>query len=188
MKPNERVLPLRRTDELQKGRVSIPGARYFVTFITQYREPWLRAIQSAGAVLSVLRAWHEEQDGAIHAVTVMPDHVHVVFTLGARLSAGQCVGRWKSGVRRAGAFQHEWLRDFFEHRLRTEEALEDYALYIFLNPYRAGLVGANKTWPWWWAPEPQLFRFSENLNPDGTPPQEWLGWPDERFKHISVGE
>ncbi|MBI4622578.1 MAG: transposase [Verrucomicrobia bacterium] len=159
-----------------------------MTFVTQHREPWLCAIQSAGAVLSALRAWHEEKDGALIAATVMPDHVHVIFTLGARLSAGQCVGRWKSDVRRACAYQHNWLRDFFEHRLRADELVEDYALYVFLNPYRARLVGANETWPWWWAPQLQFFRFSEMLSPAGTPPPEWIDWPDDRFTHISIGE
>lgn len=178
----------RRTDKLHKGRLSIPGARYFVTFVTRHREPWLSRTRSADAVLNALRSWHEENDGAIHAATVMPDHVHVVFALGARLSAGQCVGRWKSDVRRACDYRHEWSRDFFEHRLRAEEPLEDYGLYLFLNPYRARLARANEPWPWWWAPEARVFRFFEMLSTDGTPPPEWIEWPDDRFNHISVDE
>ena len=137
-------VPQRRTGKLPMGRLSIAGARYFVTFVTQRRIPWLHESKSARAVLGALRRWHEEKDGAILAATVMPDHVHVIFALGARLSAGQWVGRWKSDVRRTIAYKHDWLRDFYEHRLRADESVEDYALYVFLNPYRARLIDADK--------------------------------------------
>ncbi len=180
--------PQRRTEELHVGRLSLPGARYFLTFVTREREPWLLSSQAADAVLRALRRWHEEKDGAIIAATVMPDHVHVILELGSRLSAGQCVGRWKSEIRRAIDYRHDWLRDFYEHRLRANESVEDYALYVFLNPYRAHLTDADKSWPWWWAPNPGLFRFSELLNGDGTPPREWVDWPDDKFAHLSAGE
>ena len=180
--------PVRRTGELHKGRVSIPGARYFVTFVTHHRKPWLGQHPCADSVIAVLRAWHDEHDGAILAATVMPDHVHVLFELGQKLTAGRCVGRWKSDVRRAISFSHDWLRDFYEHRLLPDEPAEDHSLYIFLNPYRARLVSAGKPWPWWWAPAPRRFRFSEMLDVDGGPPREWLDWPDERFTKLAIGE
>jgi len=118
----------------------------------------------------------------------MPDHVHVIFTLGTKLSAGQCVGQWKSDARRAMVYRNDWLRDFYEHRLRADEPVEDYALYVFLNPCRAGLIGADETWPWWWAPEPAMFRFTELLGANCSPPQEWIDWPDDRFKNLAAGE
>jgi REP element-mobilizing transposase RayT len=140
------------------------------------------------ATVEVFRKWHEERDGTILAVTVMPDHVHVLFGLGMRLTVGQCVGRWKSEVRRVSDHRAKAQRDFFEHRLRASELADDYGLYIFLNPYRAGLISVEEVWPGWWAPEPRLFWFWQHVNGDGTPPKEWLWLHDEQFEGIVVGE
>ncbi len=156
--------------------------------VTQDRTPWLRDPKSATAVLTALRAWHAERDGSILAATVMPDHAHVLFELGRRLTVGQCVARWKSAVRRAVNFTAEWQRDLWERRLRPAEPAEDYALYIFMNPYRARLVPASETWSSGWLPDPELFRFTGALDSDGTPPSEWLDWPENRFSHLTTGE
>lgn len=117
----------------------------------------------------------------------MPDHVHVLFESGAKFTVGQTVGSWKTTIRKSITYADSFQRDFWEHRLRHGEPIEDYALYILLNPYRAGLIGAAKLWPGWWVPEPTRFRFSEYLS-NGLPPPEWLGWPDERFAELRVGE
>ena len=142
---------------------------------------------SAGA-LTVLRDWHAEKQGGVLAATVMPDHLHVLFTLGATLTIGQTIARWKSSLRRSIEFAEDFQRDFWDHRLRETEQIEDYALYIFLNPYRARLLLHDRIWPGWWAPEPSLFRFTALLAAGGTPPREWLEWPDERFEGLAHGE
>ena len=40
-----------------------------------------------------------------------------------------------------------WQRDFFDHRLRREEAEREKADYILRNPERAGLVEDWQQWP-----------------------------------------
>ncbi len=115
-------------------------------------------------------------DTQTHVSTVMPDHLHWLFTLGCRLSLGRVMARLKTQTRDAlGAHGLAWQRDFFEHRLRPDEALEAYGLYVFLNPYRAGLLDADGHWRQWTCPHPESFRFIAMLNPNGTPPQEWIG-------------
>lgn len=61
--------------------------------------------------------------------------------------------------------------------LRSEADLDDYGLYIFLNPYHAALLDASETWPGWHCPWPSCFNFTQQLNADGTPPHEWIGLP-----------
>jgi putative transposase len=151
--PKPPLHPVRKTDRLHRGRVSASGALYFVTLVTAGRLPWLRETASAKAALAVLQAWQAESDGAILAATIMPDHVHVLFRLGEKLNAGRCVARWKTQIKKQSGFAGEWQRDFWEHRVRENERWEDYGFYMFLNPYRAGLVGAGETWPWWWVPK-----------------------------------
>ena len=178
----------RATERLHGGRVSLLAATYFVTFVTENRNPWLTAAAATAAMLTALRDWHEEGDGRVLAATVMPDHVHVLFALGRRLDVGRCVSRWKAIGRRLAGYPGAWQRDFWEHRVRVQAQEEDYAPYIYLNPYRAGLWSRSSAWPGWWAPELMRFRFTGLLGPGGEPPLEWLAWPDERFAGLETGE
>jgi putative transposase len=181
-------LPRRKTEHLHAGRVSAQGAVYFVTFVTEARRPWLAQESAGNAILGALRAWHAEGDGGVLAATVMPDHVHVIFEVGERLSVGRCVSRWKSQGRKASGYPGEWQRDFYEHQLRTEESLEDYGLYLVLNPYRAGVCEPEAAWPGWWCARPKWFRFTTALSEHGVPPTEWIGWDADRFSALMTGE
>ena len=40
-----------------------------------------------------------------------------------------------------------WQRDFFDHRVRHDESLDEKVAYIRANPVRAGLIGPNDSWP-----------------------------------------
>ena len=46
-----------------------------------------------------------------------------------------------------------WQRDFFEHRLRSDESRRDKADYILANPVRKGLVKEPREWPWVLVPD-----------------------------------
>ncbi|HEY8995430.1 MAG TPA: transposase [Lacunisphaera sp.] len=180
--------PRRSTERLHLGRVSSAGAVYFVTFVTACRTPWLGKPVATAAMLNVLRAWHAERDGTVLAAVVMPDHVHVLFELGQRLDVGRCVSRWKTEGRKGSGYAGAWQRDFWEHRVRNEESLEDYGLYIFLNPYRAGLLARNETWPGCWVPEPKRFIFMELLGATGEPAEGWIEWSEDWFVGLVTGE
>lgn len=181
-------LPVRRTERLHLGRRSVEGAIYFVTFVTEERRPWLGSERALEFALAVLRDWHEEGGGALLAAVVMPDHVHVLLELGDKLSVGRCVSRWKHLMRRRCDYAGTWQRDFWEHRIRTDEKVEDYAFYMFLNPYRAGVLSSGSTWPGWWMPKPRSFQFASALNAEGCPPKAWLGYSSTYFEGLAVGQ
>lgn len=162
------ILPRCRTDDLHHGRESMPGARYFVTYVTRHREPWLVPDKARQAAVAALFDWHLEGDGELLAASVMPDHVHVLFRLGERLDVGRCVSRWKAQSRRDAGFGGEWQRDFWEHRLRPGDDPEEYGLYVYLNPYRAGLAGRDQSWPGWVCPHTKAFRFVSALSANGS--------------------
>jgi REP element-mobilizing transposase RayT len=187
-KPRVPELPQRATERLYLGRESLAGAVYFVTLVTAKRIPWLAPRSARAAMIETWRNWHSEADGSILAATVMPDHVHVLFTLGARLDLGRCVSRWKSRARKRAGYPGEWQRDFWEHRVRSDEPWEDYGLYIFLNPYRAHLLPGDVAWCGTWLPNPGQFRFCSSLGAKGEPPREWLNWSDEKFSCLATGE
>jgi putative transposase len=41
-----------------------------------------------------------------------------------------------------------WQRDFFDHRLRSDESFDEKAAYILNNPVLAGLVARFEDWPY----------------------------------------
>jgi putative transposase len=42
----------------------------------------------------------------------------------------------------------DWQRNFFDHRLRHDESLDEKVAYIRNNPVRAGLITEGEEWPY----------------------------------------
>jgi REP element-mobilizing transposase RayT len=135
----------RRTGLLHEHRWSQAGGTYFITCCTVKKQRDLTE-QSIVAVLSrAVEQAGAQGDVVTLAFTVMPDHVHWLLSLGARLTLGRVIARWKSQTRAAlEIFDLHWQRDFFEHRLKPDESVEPYALYVFLNPYRLSLCPSSE--------------------------------------------
>ena len=170
----------------------MPGARYFVTFCTAERRPWLAAGWTIRAGHDGFCELKRSGDAEILAATIMPDHVHLLLVLGGRLSIAQVVAKWKMRMRQAGgapAGGSLWQANYFEHRLRADESSERYAWYIFMNPYAAGLRDADEKWPGWWMPEEwPRWEFLERARPGPLPQAEWLGDVAVRSARLSTGE
>ncbi len=116
--------PQRRTSHLRTGRVSLPGCRYFVTAVTQDRKPAFSDSATAQHLCGTFNQLHAAGDFVLLAATIMPDHVHLLFELGARLSVGRVCAKFKSLGRHLGRDSWHWQQDQFEHRLRPNEDLE----------------------------------------------------------------
>jgi putative transposase len=97
--------------------------------------------QSRAPARYELRAW-----------VVMPNHVHVLFKVGA-VSLAEIVGAWKKHTGRLankllgkrGAF---WAEDYFDTYMRDVEHERTTIHYIENNPTKAKLVLDPKVWPW----------------------------------------
>jgi hypothetical protein len=105
---------------------------------------------------------------------IMPDHLHLFFALTERLSLGQIIGRLKAKTRSTlvGA-NLSWQGNYYEHRLRPNDAVEEVLRYLFLNPYRAGLVKPSEQYPHFWLSASDSEWFTPTLNND-RPFPEWL--------------
>ena len=67
----------------------------------------------------------------------------------------------------------KWQEGFYEHRLRKTEDLLPVFLYVYLNPYRAGLISTDQTWPGYYcAPEDWIWFGVMTAN--AVPQPEWL--------------
>ena len=85
-----------------------------------------------------------------HLLLLMPDHLHALISFPKVESMHQVVRAWKHYLSK----QHgiEWQRDYFDHRLRSDESHEEKAAYIRLNPVRAGLTASPEQWSYVWEP------------------------------------
>ncbi len=177
----------RRTSALRRGRQSIAGARYFVTFATDGRALWLKSEEAIAAAHSICAEMVHERSVAMLTAAIMPDHVHLLFELGGRLTLDRTIAKWRTSVRRA-IEGLRWQPNFFEHRLRADEQSEDYAYYLFMNPYRAGLIGNDKAWAGWWTDGSVRYEFLSRARVGPCPQPEWLNRKPEKDQSVSVGE
>jgi len=112
---------------------------------------WLRSEPIARLVEDALLAF----DGTryqMHAWTIMPNHVHALFTVLPGAPLGQIVGSWKrfsarnanQQLKRAGPF---WQTEYWDRFIRDERHFAAVEGYIDQNPVKAGLVDDARLWP-----------------------------------------
>ncbi len=113
---------------------------------------WLQNPDIADLVANALRYF----DGAryvLHAWTIMPNHVHVLFTLIEPYKLPSIIHSWKSFtahkanhfLKRTGRF---WQPEYFDRSVKTSRQFEYCVRYILNNPVKAGLCNEFYQWPW----------------------------------------
>ena len=113
------------------------------------------------------------------AATLMPDHLHMLVQLGCQLKLGQMIAKYKTLTRPAlSGAGLVWQDNFHDHRLRADEMSGAFAKYIFLNPYRKGLLRVREEWPWWVCHREFRPDFFEILAEGRFPHAEWLATGD----------
>ena len=161
-------------ESLRCGRVSIERATYFVTVCTHERRVGLTDHVCAVGVRTQLRTIECDHVAEVAAAVIMPDHLHFLFTLTGNLAVGQVVARLKFKTRLALArFGLRWQGNYFEHRLRPDDPLEDVIRYMFLNPYAAGLLPREQKYLLFWTSDAVALWFDPTLN-ESRPFPEWL--------------
>lgn len=151
-------LPERKTNDMLKGRMSVPFANYFVTLCIKQRKSGLTATQVGAVVKNTLRKHQQSHDIHLYCATIMPDHIHLLFQLQERLTLSQVIGKFKSATNESLKISGlTWQDNFYDHRIRTgknragklKEPLENFSFYIYKNPYLKSLIDINAVWPWW---------------------------------------
>jgi REP element-mobilizing transposase RayT len=129
----------------------------FVTFCCGCLDPLPESVRDI-----VLRHCLHDQGttAAIHAVVVMPDHVHLLLTPlrdvdGNLHSLVEILQGIKSASahslnRALGRLGPVWQEESFDRVLRSDESFEQKVEYIRQNPVRRGLVTRPEDYPWLW--------------------------------------
>ncbi len=161
-------------EALRRGRYSQPASRYFLTLTTEERRNGLNSAPLATVIKREIIALESDGSWRVHAAVIMPDHLHLLITLGPRLSLGQSVGRLKTKTR---GFLAEaglgWQGNYYDRHLRPDDQPEEVIRYIFLNPYRANLLTTTKTYDWTWIGSEEQ-RWLMPQTGDRRPFPEWL--------------
>ena len=100
----------------------------------------------AEVLLQSVRYYHEAQRWFVRMFLLMPDHLHALISFPGEVAIRECWRNWKRFTARSAGVK--WQRDFFEHRIRSDESWEEKAAYIRENPVRQGLVSEANSWPW----------------------------------------
>ena len=77
---------------------------------------------------------------------LMPDHIYALLSFNPARKMSRIVGDWKK-------WNHEkhrviWQDNFFDHRIRRDESLQEKAIYIRRNPVVKGCCTKPEDWPW----------------------------------------
>jgi LPPG:FO 2-phospho-L-lactate transferase len=167
-------IPEKGHRNLRKGRVSVPGASYFLTICTNDRQTGLATDELLTGVVDVNTQMDEECAWRLRVLTLMPDHLHAVVRLHEDAGLSQCLktfkGRTAPLLRENGL---RWQKGAFEHRIRPAERLGPVFHYIYMNPYRKNLIGGHQTWPYFYCSDEDWAWFQPMLN-DNLPYPEWL--------------
>ncbi len=145
---------------LRKGRASVSGQIYLVTFTTFRRQPHFRDWETASAAARLIASYKVWRGSRLLAWVLMPDHWHGLIELADDTTLPECVRRLKGGSahalrRRHPALDRIWASGYHDHAIRGDDDLLETARYLVLNPVRARLVARAGDYSFWdaiWLP------------------------------------
>ncbi len=147
--PSDPALPVRK--KLPHG---VPewvedGAVYFITIACAVRGVnQLCSPSVADRVFEAVRFRQERLLWRVSLLVLMPDHLHALISFSRSEPMTKTVAGFKEiSAKKTGI---RWQRDFFEHRLRSNESYDEKVAYIRMNPVRKGLVARPEDWPFVW--------------------------------------
>jgi putative transposase len=140
------AIPIRRADA---GNIIAGSRTFFVTSSTAGKRNLLQSDRSAKLFIDVLCHYRSQHKYLLHAFVIMPDHFHVLITIGSELSIERAVQFIKGGFafragRELGFKPPVWERGFSDVRVRDAEAFRNIREYIVDNPVEALLARSVK--------------------------------------------
>jgi putative transposase len=123
------------------------GSWFFITIkcVPRGRNQLCRA-DIGDAILAAIKHNHDKFAWHCRLCLLMPDHLHAIMAFRREPGMKTTISNWKKFV----ALEHgvAWQRDFFDHRLRNQNELDEKTSYILMNPVRQGLCERMEDWIW----------------------------------------
>jgi len=107
----------------------------------------------ANLFIDVLRTYMKAKKFKVHEFVVMPNHIHVLLSLGPELSVEKAVqmmkGNFSYRARKELGYPWEvWQKGFSEVQVLTEASFIHHQDYIDENPVKAGLARSPDEYPY----------------------------------------
>jgi len=130
-----------------------PARSFFVTTKTSLGRRLLQSERNATLLIEVMRSYVAAGKFRLHDFVVMPDHVHLLLTVGRDVSIERAMQFIKGGFsyrlkKEVGYVGEVWQRRFSEVRVKDRESFARYREYIAQNPVKAGLVDSPEKYPY----------------------------------------
>lgn len=112
----------------------------------------LQSERNATLFIAVLRSYVAAREFKVHDFVVMPDHVHLLLTVGGDMAIERAVQFIKGGFsyrlkKEFGYSGEVWQRGFSEVRVDDRESFLRHREYIAQNPMKRGLVDSAEQIP-----------------------------------------
>jgi putative transposase len=113
----------------------------------------LQSEQNATLLIDVLRSYVAARKFRLHDFVVMPNHLHLLITVGGDMTTEKAMQFIKGGFsfrlrKELGYLGDVWQRGFSEVRVEDRESFLRYREYIAQNPVKAGLVDSPERFPY----------------------------------------
>lgn len=122
-----------------------------LTLAVRLRQPAFADQVLAQAAVAILNERVAAFGVRAYAYCIMPDHVRLILSPSEQCDLHRFVGTYKNLVQRAawvGGYKGQlWQPRFWDHVLRSEEAVTTAVAYVLDNPVRAGLAAQRSTYP-----------------------------------------
>ena len=129
-----------------------PARTFFVTSKSSMGRNLLQSERNAGLLIDVLRSLVAERKFEVHDFVIMPDHVHLLLTVGEGMTIEKAMqlvkGRFSFRLKKEFGYLGEvWQRGFSEVQVLGRESFDVHRAYIAENPVKAGLVKSAEEYP-----------------------------------------
>ena len=129
---------------------------FFVTTKTSMGRSLLQSERNATLLIDVLRSHVAAGRFRVHDFVVMPDHVHLLITVGEDMAIEKAVQLIKGGFsyrlsKEYGYTGEVWQRGFSDVRVENEVSFQRHREYIAQNPVKRGLVSLAEDYPYCFA-------------------------------------
>jgi putative transposase len=130
-----------------------PIRTFFVSTRTSRGAAILLTERMANLFIDVLRIYMRAKKFKVHDFVVMPNHVHVLLSLGPELSIEKAVqmmkGNFSYRAKKELGYQGEiWQKGFSEVQVLTEDSFLRHQEYIDENPVKKGLAHSAEEYPY----------------------------------------
>ncbi len=134
-------------------KILSPTRTFFATTKTSQGRALLQSERNAALMIDVLRSYVATGKFRLHDFVVMPNHVHVLLTVGEGMTIERAMQLIKGGFsyrlkREYGYLGEVWQRGFSETRVTDPESFLRHREYIATNPVKAGLALSPEEYPY----------------------------------------